>query len=149
MFCPWYLEWWLDSNLHLVLFIQYILNCLSSLLMYMCIIWEVVNYIVFSITKEIINNILLVSQMKNLMYTYCMYSYHCVYYMSSHSVQDIKSAMNFSNFSATSVSPHWTKVSATSFSASPNNWRPVVWKIEILQRYYNQSYLKPTIKCIH
>ena len=32
MFCPEYvesLEWWLDSNLHLVLFSQYILNTVS------------------------------------------------------------------------------------------------------------------------
>ena len=29
MFCPGYLEWWSDSNLHLVLFIQYILNTVS------------------------------------------------------------------------------------------------------------------------
>ena len=29
VFCPGYLEWWLDSNLHLVLFTQYILNTLS------------------------------------------------------------------------------------------------------------------------
>ena len=26
MFCPGYLEWWLDSTLHLVLFIQFIFN---------------------------------------------------------------------------------------------------------------------------
>ena len=32
MFCPGYLEWWLDSNLHLVLFIQYILNTVSIVL---------------------------------------------------------------------------------------------------------------------
>ena len=41
----WYLEWWLDSNLHLVLFIQYILNSVSVayIYIYICIIWEVVN----------------------------------------------------------------------------------------------------------
>ena len=33
---PGYLEWWLDSNLHLVLFIQYILNSVS--IAYICII---------------------------------------------------------------------------------------------------------------
>ena len=38
--CPGYLEWWLDSTLHLVLFIKYILNSVS--VAYMCIIWEVV-----------------------------------------------------------------------------------------------------------
>ena len=29
VFCPDYVEWWLDSNLHLVLFTQYILNSVS------------------------------------------------------------------------------------------------------------------------
>ena len=43
VFCPGYLEWWLDSNLYLVLFIQYILNTVSVAYMYICIIWEVVN----------------------------------------------------------------------------------------------------------
>ena len=37
MFCPGYLELWLDSTLHLVLFIQYILNSVSVAF------WEVVN----------------------------------------------------------------------------------------------------------
>ena len=36
VFCPEYLEWWLDSTLHLVLFIQYILNTVS--VAYICII---------------------------------------------------------------------------------------------------------------
>ena len=36
VFCPGYLEWWLDSTLHLVLFIQYILN--SVLVACICII---------------------------------------------------------------------------------------------------------------
>ena len=36
VFCPGYLEWWLDSTLHLVLFIQYILNSVS--VAYTCII---------------------------------------------------------------------------------------------------------------
>ena len=40
VFCSGYLEWWLDSTLHLVLFIQYILNSVS--VAYICIIWEVV-----------------------------------------------------------------------------------------------------------
>ena len=31
VFCQGYLEWWLDSNLHIVLFIQYILNTISIL----------------------------------------------------------------------------------------------------------------------
>ena len=39
VFCLGYLELWLDSNLHLVLFIQYILNTVS--VPYTCIIWEV------------------------------------------------------------------------------------------------------------
>ena len=29
VFCPGYLEWWLNSKLHLVLFTQYILNTIS------------------------------------------------------------------------------------------------------------------------
>ena len=41
MLCPRYLEWWLDSTLHLVLFIQYTLNTVSAA--YICIIWEVVT----------------------------------------------------------------------------------------------------------
>ena len=36
VFCPGYLEWWLDSTMHLVLFIQYILNSVS--VAYICII---------------------------------------------------------------------------------------------------------------
>ena len=36
MFCPGYLEWRLDSTLHLVLFIQYILDSVS--VAYVCII---------------------------------------------------------------------------------------------------------------
>ena len=37
VFCPGYLEWWLDSNVHLVLFIHYIhvLNTISIAYMYM------------------------------------------------------------------------------------------------------------------
>ena len=52
VFCPGYLEWWLDSTLHLVLFIQYILNSVSVVYIYMynctciCISWEVVNSVV-------------------------------------------------------------------------------------------------------
>ena len=41
VFCPGYLEWWLDSTMHLVLFIQYILNSVS--VAYICYIREVVN----------------------------------------------------------------------------------------------------------
>ena len=37
MFCPGYLEWWLDSTLHLVLFTQFILNTVS--VAYICIIY--------------------------------------------------------------------------------------------------------------
>ena len=33
--CPGYLEWWLDSNLHLVLFTQYILKTVSVRTLYM------------------------------------------------------------------------------------------------------------------
>ena len=29
VFCPGYVEWWLDSNLHLVLFTQFILDSVS------------------------------------------------------------------------------------------------------------------------
>ena len=44
VFCPGYLEWWLDSNLHLVLFIQYIHVHSIILSQYpTCIIWEMVN----------------------------------------------------------------------------------------------------------
>ena len=38
---PGYLEWWLDSNLHLVLFTQFKLNSVS--VAYICVIWEVLN----------------------------------------------------------------------------------------------------------
>ena len=41
VFCPGYLEWCLDSTLHLVLFIKFILNSVS--VAYICIIQEVVN----------------------------------------------------------------------------------------------------------
>ena len=32
VFCPGYLEWWLNSNLHLVLFTQYLLNTIPIIL---------------------------------------------------------------------------------------------------------------------
>ena len=35
VFCPEYLEWWLDSTLHLVLFIQYILNTIYNYMYYL------------------------------------------------------------------------------------------------------------------
>ena len=44
--CPEYLEWWLDSTLHLVLFIKFILNSVSVAYIYICThvyIWVVIN----------------------------------------------------------------------------------------------------------
>ena len=40
VFCPGYLEWWLDSTLHLVLFIQFILNSVSVAYIYIYVLSE-------------------------------------------------------------------------------------------------------------
>ena len=50
MFCPGYLEWWLDANLHLVLFIIiYILNSVSVAYAYMYM--YLLNVGLYSITE--------------------------------------------------------------------------------------------------